>query len=259
MPLNEPIRDWAGKRVWVIGASQGIGEAIARELLTRKARVALSARNRQALDALAARADPGDALVMPLDVTRPEELSAAFEALYAQWGAVDLVLIVAGTHRPVRAWEIDQQFTRMLVETNLMGVLNTLDAIMPRFLAQGQGGLAIVSSVAGYRGLPTALVYGATKAALINLAETLYLDLRPRGFSVYLINPGFVKTPLTDKNPFKMPALISAQEAASATLAGLERGRFEIHFPRRFTFLMKLMQLLPYRLYFALVRRITGL
>jgi short-subunit dehydrogenase len=260
VPLNEPIRQWAGKRVWVIGASQGIGEAIARALLARTARVALSARNRQALAAIAGpAAAAGDALVLPLDITRPEELRAAADALYAQWGMVDLVLIVAGTHRPVRAWEIDQQFTRTLIETNLMGVLNTLDAIMPRFLAQGRGGLAIVSSVAGYRGLPTALIYGATKAALINLAETLYLDLRPRGFSVYLINPGFVKTPLTDKNPFKMPALISAQEAAAATIAGLERGRFEIHYPRRFTLVMKLLRLLPYRLYFALVRRATGL
>lgn len=260
MALNEPIRQWEGKRVWVIGASQGIGEAIARALLARKARVALSARNRQALAAVAGpAAAAGDALVLPLDITRAEELRAAADAVYAQWGALDLVLIVAGTHRPVRAWEIDQQFTRMLVETNLMGVLNTLDAIMPRFLAQGRGGLAIVSSVAGYRGLPTALIYGATKAALINLAETLYLDLRPRGFSVYLINPGFVRTPLTDKNPFKMPALISAQAAAEATIAGLERGRFEIHYPRRFTFVMKLLRLLPYRLYFALVRRATGL
>ena len=107
--------------------------------------------------------------------------------------------------------------------------------MLPALLAQGHGAIGIVSSVAGYRGLPKALVYGASKAALINFAETLYLDLRPRGLGVYLINPGFVKTPLTDKNEFRMPALITAEEAAAEILAGLRAGRFEIHFPRRFT------------------------
>jgi NAD(P)-dependent dehydrogenase (short-subunit alcohol dehydrogenase family) len=116
-----------------------------------------------------------------------------------------------------------------------------------------------VSSVAGYGGLPTSLVYGATKAALINLTETLYLDLAPRGIGVYLINPGFVKTPLTDRNTFRMPALISADEAAAEILAGLARGCFEIHFPRRFTRWLKLLRVLPYRWYFALVHKGTGL
>jgi NAD(P)-dependent dehydrogenase (short-subunit alcohol dehydrogenase family) len=259
MPPNEAIADWRDKRVWVLGASQGIGQAIARALLTRGARVALSARNRQALDALAAAAPPGATLVLPLDVTRPETITAGFASLCSQWGALDLALIVAGTHRPMRAWELSDEAARMLVETNLMGVLNTLSAIVPGMLSQGGGGIGIVSSVAGYRGLPTALIYGATKAALINLAETLYLDLRPRGISVYLINPGFVRTPLTDRNEFNMPALISAEEAAQKTLAGIERGSFEIHYPKRFTSAMKLLRLLPYWLYFPLIRRITRL
>jgi short-subunit dehydrogenase len=171
----------------------------------------------------------------------------------------DLVLIVAGTHRPVRAWELEGETARLLVETNLMGVLNVIEAVLPELLAAGRGGIGIMASVAGYGGLPTSLVYGATKAALINLAETLYLDLKPRGVDVYLINPGFVKTPLTDRNAFRMPALISAEEAAAATLAGLEKGRFEIHYPTRFTLAMKLLAMLPYRLYFPLVRRITCL
>jgi short-subunit dehydrogenase len=243
----------------VVGASQGIGEAVARALIERKARVALSARNGPALDALAKLAPVGDSMVLPLDVTRVNEISAAHSLLLAQWGGVDLVLIVAGTHQAMRAWEIKSEVTRRLVEINLLGVLNVLEVTITKLIEQGRGGVGVVSSVAGYGGLPTGLIYGATKAALINLAETLYLDLKPRGLDVYLINPGFVKTPLTDRNRFDMPALISAEEAAEYTLRGLERGEFEIHYPKRFTRLMKLLRILPYRLYFPLVHKITGL
>ena len=258
MPLNTPIKDWTGKRVWVIGASQGIGEALARALLARKAKVALSARGRERLEEIAETAG-GESLVLPVDVTQPEEIAAAFSSLRGQWDGVDLVLIVAGTHRSVRAWELNREIVRTLIDTNLIGVFNVLEAIVPGLLEQGKGGVGVVSSVAGYRGLPTALVYGATKAALINLAETLYLDLKPRGLDVYLVNPGFVKTPLTDKNEFKMPALISAEEAAGHTLRGLERGAFEIDYPKRFTLAMKLLRVLPYWLYFRAVRGFTGL
>jgi NAD(P)-dependent dehydrogenase (short-subunit alcohol dehydrogenase family) len=257
--LNPRITTWRERRVWVIGASQGIGAACARALAARGARVAVSARNRAALEAVVREVPEGRRLVLPLDITCPDQLAAAFARLRAQWGLPDLVLVVAGTHRPLRAWELDGEAARLLVETNLMGVLNVLQAIVPELVAAGRGGIGIVSSVAGYRGLPTSLVYGATKAALINLAETLYLDLQPRGVAVYLINPGFVKTPLTDRNPFRMPALISAEQAAEHTIAGLARGCFEIHYPKRFTRAMKLLQMLPYGLYFPLVRRITGL
>jgi len=131
--------------------------------------------------------------------------------------------------------------------------------VVPRLLAQAHGGIGIVASVAGYRGLPKALVYGASKAAVINFTETLYLDLHPKGLGVYLIMPGFVKTPLTDSNRFTMPHLISADEAAQEILAGLRAGKFEIHFPRAFTRQLKLMRMLPYRCYFYLVRKATGL
>ncbi len=250
MPLNEPIKDWTGRRVWVVGASHGIGEAVARALIEKNAKVALSARNPQALDALAGLAPVGETLVLPLDVTDAAAFPPALASIVGQWGEIDLVLLVAGTHKAVRAWELKDGAARGLVEVNLMGVLNALESVVPQLSAQGHGGIGIVSSVAGYRGLPTGLIYGATKAALINLAETLYLDLRPRGLNVYLINPGFVKTPLTDRNEFKMPALISADEAARHTLKGLERGAFEIHYPKRFTYVMKLLRILPYRLYF---------
>jgi short-subunit dehydrogenase len=131
--------------------------------------------------------------------------------------------------------------------------------IVPTLLAQKAGGIGIVASVAGYIGLPKALIYGASKAALINFTESLYNDLRPKGLGVYLINPGFVDTPLTQKNDFEMPALMKAEDAARVTLAEIAAGRFEIHYPKRFTRMLKLLRVLPYRLQLWLVRRSTGL
>lgn len=258
MALNRPIRNWDGRRVWVIGASTGIGRAFAEALLARGARVALTARRREGLEALA-RTSPARTLVVPADVSRPPELSEAYECIKSAWSALDLVVLLAGTHRPVRAWELRYEAARELFDVNVLGTIAALALVVPDFVARGGGGVAIVSSVAGYRGLPTALVYGATKAALINLAEALYLDLAPRGVNVYLVNPGFVRTPLTARNDFRMPALISAEEAAASMLRGLERGAFEIHFPKRFTRAMKLLRALPYRLFFPLVHRLTGL
>ena len=259
MPLNKPLRDWPGKRVWVIGASSGIGAAFAQALIARSARVALSARNRDALEQVAKAAAAGQALILPCDVTREEQVTAAFAGIKAAWAGLDLLVILAGSHRPVRAWQLNTREARELIETNLMGVLNALAAVTAEFVGKGQGGIGIVSSVAGYGGLPTGLIYGATKAALINLTETLYLDLAPRRIGVYLISPGFVKTPLTDKNKFAMPALISAEEAALAMICGFERGEFEIHFPKRFTRWLKFLRLLPYRLYFPIIHKFTGL
>jgi short-subunit dehydrogenase len=257
--MNPAIADWSSQRVWVVGASSGIGEATTIALLQRGARVALSARNRTALDAVASRFEPDRTCVLPLDLTVPGASASALEAITIAWGGVDLALFFAGTHRPVRAWDLESGIARELFGLNVLGVTDALACVIPHLLQRGSGGIGIVSSVAGYRGLPTALMYGATKAALIHLAETLYLDLAPKGLGVYLINPGFVKTPLTDKNAFRMPALISAEQAAREIVRGLERGAFEIHFPRRFTWWLKLMRILPYRWYFPLVHRITGL
>ena len=259
MSMNAPIRNWIGYRVWVVGASSGIGAALARALIARGARVALSARNAQALAEVAATGTSSQLLQLPLDVTRPEEISAAFDAINASWSGLDLAVLLAGSHQPVRAWELDAAQARALVEINLIGTMNATALLAPAFCRDSRGAIAVVSSVAGYGGLPSSLVYGATKAALINFTETLYLDLRPRGVGVYLVNPGFVKTPLTDKNEFKMPALISTQEAAEAMIAGFESGKFEIHFPKRFTLWLKLLRLLPYRIYFSLIHKLTGL
>jgi NAD(P)-dependent dehydrogenase (short-subunit alcohol dehydrogenase family) len=258
MSLNRAIRDWKDLRVWVVGASSGIGAGLAVALLARGARVAVSARRAPELESLSA-PHGARALPVPLDVTDAAAAASALQRVVAAWGGVDLVVLCSGTHQPVRAWALDAAGARHLVDVNVNGVFNCLQPVVGQLLQQGSGGIAVVSSVAGYGGLPTALVYGATKAALINLAETLYLDLAPRGIGVYVINPGFVKTPLTDRNDFRMPALISVEDAAGEIIAGFGRGDFEIHFPKRFTLWLKLLRLLPYRWYFALVRRGTGL
>ena len=255
--MNPKIQDWRGVRVWVVGASTGIGAATAQHLLSLGARVALSARNETALQQLAA--GSGNAMILPLDVTNRSQLLAARDQLMAAWQGVDLVLMVAGVYREMRADAIDIDAVEQMLDVNLRAVFHVLDAVLPTMLAQGRGGVGIVSSVAGFGGLPRALGYGPTKAALINLAETLYLDLHAKGLGVYLINPGFVDTPATKQNDFEMPALISPQEAAVQIVRGIERGEFHIHFPRRFTNWLRFAQLLPYRAYFWLIHKVTGL
>lgn len=258
-PLNPRVDGWAGRRVWVVGASSGIGAELARTLLARGARVAVSARRAEALREAVGAGGLAPAEILPLDVTDAAAVAAACESLRARWGGIDLVLWVAGTYQAMRAQDFELEAARGMLDTNLNAVFGGLASILPMLLAQGSGGLALVSSVAGYSGLPHALVYGPTKAALINLAESLYLDLRPAGIGVYLVNPGYVDTPATATNDYPMPALITARQAAEATLAGIEAGRFEIHYPKRFTAWLKFARLLPYRLYFALVRKVTGL
>ncbi len=257
-PLNEPVREWSGRRVWIVGASSGIGAALARQLAARGARLALSARRPAPLHALLARAG-AQALVLPLDVTDAQAVADAAARLEAEWGGVDLVLWLAARYAPMRARDFDLAQAHAIVDANLGGVLNGVAAVLPMLMRQRHGGIALVASVAGYRGLPKSLVYGPTKAALINLAESLYLDLHPENIGVWLVSPGFVDTPMTAVNDFRMPALVDPDEAADAILDGLRRGNFEIHFPKRFTLWMRLLRLLPQRLYFMAVRRFTGL
>jgi NAD(P)-dependent dehydrogenase (short-subunit alcohol dehydrogenase family) len=183
--MNPGIKHWHRHRVWVIGASSGIGAETARLLLERGAKVALSARNRDGLQAIAS--NDNCALILPLDITRHEDLIAARDRILERWGGIDLVLVVAGTYNKMRADDFDLAVANNIVDTNLRGTLNCLDAVLPLLIEQGRGGIGIVASVAGLSGLPQALIYGPTKAALINLCESLYLDLRPRGIGVYTL------------------------------------------------------------------------
>ena len=255
--MNGKISNWAGKHVWIIGASSGIGAACATLLLEQGACVALSARHRASLEQLC-EGQPL-ALGLPLDITQPAQLRAAGAQLAQQWLHIDLILVVAGGYQAMRADDFDLEAAQSLLALNVGGIFNCLDVALPWLLRQGRGGIGIVASVAGYGGLPKALAYGASKAALINLTESLYLDLHRRGIDVYQINPGFVATPLTAGNDFTMPALMTAPDAAAAMLDGIARGQFHIHFPKRFTNTLRLARLLPYRAYFWLIRKVTGL
>jgi NAD(P)-dependent dehydrogenase (short-subunit alcohol dehydrogenase family) len=257
MALNPRLDHWQGRTAWLVGASTGIGQATASALHAAGARVVVSARSAAGLQAFVD-AHPG-AQARALDVTDAAALRAAADAIVAEHGRLDLVLFCAGVYAPLRATAFDLPTALQHQQVNYCGALFLLEAVLPHLLAQRGGHLSLVSSVAGYRGLPKALAYGPTKAALINLAETLYLDLAPLGIGVSIVNPGFVRTPLTAGNEFHMPALITPEQAAREILAGLARGEFEIHFPKRFTRWLKLLRHLGYGAYFAAVRRSTGL
>ncbi|GAA5168395.1 SDR family NAD(P)-dependent oxidoreductase [Viridibacterium curvum] len=259
MALNPKISDWRGKRVWVVGASTGIGLALAERLSAQGARIVMSARNVSRLQA-AADSVPG-AVAVPLDVSDASAWPGAEAQARSALGGIDVVVLNAGTYAPLRAWDLATPAglatARQTFETNLMGVYGGLSACLPDMLARGSGHVVIVGSVAGYGGLPKAVAYGPGKAALINLAESLYIDLAPRGIAVTIVSPGFVETPLTAQNDFHMPALITAAQAADNILRGLRAGRFEIHFPWRFSGFLKCLGLLPRWAYFRLVGRLA--
>jgi short-subunit dehydrogenase len=250
--MNPKIIDWSGKRVWLVGASSGIGAALARELARLGARVALSARSVDKLRAL----DIQGALLLPCDATDMASLASARASLLEAWHGVDLVIYLAGDYVPMRTRDFDLAVAEKVITVNFNGGMRLAATVLPDLRAGS--GIAFVASVAGYSGLPKALAYGPGKAALIHFAECLHLDLAPQGIGVWIINPGFVSTQLTAKNDFAMPALLTPEQAALATVDGFKRGNFEIHYPKRFTLVMKLLALLPYGWYFPVIRRMTG-
>lgn len=260
MALNPKISDWSGLSVWLVGASTGIGRATASELHRRGARVCVSARSQAALDRFVVE-HPGS-LALAVDSTDAPALKAAAEQVVQRQGGIDLVLYSAGTYREMRADSFDLKVALQHLQVNYIGALNLLDAVLPQLrlqAAQGRGGhLSLVSSVAGYRGLPKSLAYGPTKAALTHLAEVLYLDLSPLKLGVSVINPGFVQTPLTAQNAFRMPALITPEVAAQEMVRGWSRGDFEMHFPKRFTLWLKGIRHFGYGAYFSAVRNFAG-
>lgn len=248
---SPPALPW--RVVWITGASTGIGAEIARQLAAQGITVAISARSADKLSAMAA-AD-SRLKTYPLDVTDADAVAATFAAIGRDLGPIDLVLAAAGTYAPLTLDAFSPGPFRSMYETNYLGVVNVLSAVLPGLRARRGGHIAWIASVAGYRGLPKAAAYGPTKAALINLAESLKPELEADGVQVSVINPGFVRTPLTAQNDFPMPFLMDVEEAARRSIAGLAAGRFEVAYPTRFVALLKFARLLPYRLYFALIRR----
>lgn len=243
------------RTVWITGASAGIGEALALRMAKGGDKVIASARSVDKLQALA-NSHPNIS-IQPLDITDHAAVINAAKTIENDHGTIDLAIFNAGTHKPIDAVDFTSEGLHKLIQINLFGTANCLEAVMAPMIKKGRGHIAVVASVAGYRGLPTAAYYGASKGATINMVEALRFDLQKAGVKLQLINPGFVETPLTDKNEFDMPFLITAEKAAEYISNGLGRSSFEIAFPRRFAFIMKILRLLPYRLYFPLVGRGT--
>jgi short-subunit dehydrogenase len=241
--------------VWITGAGKGIGRALAKRMANEGWAVAASARTEQDLTSLQSECPTGSIYCFPLDVTDPLATSSVVVRIVNEVGIINLVVLNAGNHIPMTVKTFSSKTVRTLIDTNLMGVVYALEQIIPMFSDRKYGHIAVVASLAGYRGLPTSSAYGASKAALINMCESLKPELDLVGVKLTLINPGFVETPLTNKNEFPMPFLITVEDAVDAIVKGLKTPAFEISFPLRFALIMKVLRVLPYRIYFALTKK----
>ena len=255
MALNKPITSFYNKRIWVIGASSGIGFACTKDFLSHGAKVAISARRANLLQEINEAYPSDQVLSLALDARNHSELSTAYQAIKDAWGGLDLIVFVSGIYEPMRADSFDLSKAKNIIDLNILGPMSACAVVLPDFISCQSGGIAIVSSVAGYSGLPKALAYGPSKAAMINFCENLYYDLKPKGISVYMINPGFVATDATANNDFQMPALITPEKASEYILDGIQAGKFDIHFPKRFSLFLKFLRILPYPLYFYLLKK----
>jgi short-subunit dehydrogenase len=244
------------KLAWITGGGSGIGKALAIALSRLGWQVIVSGRTESKLELLSSENSSIDYLV--LDVTDKLANVKVFDKILSQWGCPSLVILNAGDYTPMPAENFDLDLIHKLNSVNYLGVMNGLASALPAMKAAHKGQILIMSSVAGYCGLPDAGPYGATKAALINFAESLHIPLKKDGVLLRVVNPGFVSTPLTDQNDFKMPAQISAEKAAEKIINALDNDSFEITFPKRFTYIIKFLRCLPYSWYFYLVTKITG-
>lgn len=242
------------KIAWITGSSSGIGRALVQRLVRDGYTVAVSARSADALADLATSA-PQHIRSFPLDITDKAAVATVAERIEATLGPIDLAIFAAGSYTRDYAAGFSSERTRQMFELNVLGTAHCLEAIMPRMIERKRGQIAVVASVSAYVGLPGAASYGATKAALNALCEALYPELENHGVKLTIVNPGFVDTPLTQKNDFPMPFLVSAEEAADSIADGLSSNRFEIIFPWRMAIAVRLLHALPHKLRFAITRR----
>ena len=243
--------------IWITGASTGLGRELAAQYARAGHKVIVSARSSEGLESL--RTEAGDMIhPLPLDITDAAGVRSAFERIVNEIGLPDLCVLNAGTHLKDSALDIDPAHHERIMQINYHGTINCLAAVIAGYKTRGSGHVAVVSSVAGYRGLPYASAYGATKAALINLCESLQPELAAAGIRLSVVNPGFVRTPLTDKNDFEMPFLMEVEDAARSLRQGLDSGRFEITFPKRFTWILKFLRILPIALYLRMTRNLLN-
>lgn len=243
------------KRIWIIGASSGIGRALALGYARAGHRVVASARRVEQLEALSDQSDRIEAL--PLDATKSEDLRAAVDDLSARACLPDQTIYCAAIYKPggIRALSHAAASDHMAV--NYLGAVALIEALLPALRERGAGKIAITASLTSYCGLPNAALYGPTKAALLSLCETLRPEVEQMGLGLQVINPGFVTTRLTEMNDFEMPFLMDEEEAAERIMKGLDGKRFEIAFPLRMAWLLRLLSWLPYGLYFTLMRRMV--
>ena len=250
------------KVLWITGAGKGIGRAVALKYASEGWVVAVSSRTEKDLLKLK---DESKFLsntdlihCFPMDITSKESYQETYNIIKSQFSIPTQIIFNAGTHLPSPIQKFSSKLHQNLIDINYIGTVYGIETVLPDLLSKNNGHIGIVASVAGYRGLPKSSAYGASKAALINLCESLNIELDNKNIFISLINPGFVKTPLTDKNKFPMPFLISADEAASKIYKGMEDKKFEITFPRFFVFLLKFLRVIPYSMYFKIIKKYTN-
>ena len=239
------------KVIWITGASSGIGKALAEKFASQGWKVAVSARRKEILDEMS---NHENIFSFPLDVTKQDQINESFSKIIDEFKGIDLCVFSSGTYDPKLEQEINITQNKFVMETNFFGVLYCIKSVEKYFKNRKNGHISIVSSIAAYRGLPNSSGYGPSKAALTNLAESLYFDFKKHNVRISLVSPGFIKTPLTDKNEFPMPFIKSPEFAAEKMFNGLTKGKaFEIHFPKQLTFLLKLFRIMPYKIYLFLI------
>ena len=243
------------KKIWITGASSGIGKAVAEKFASEGWKVAVSARRKELLDELAKNQN---IVSFPLDVTNQPEIYNVFKNILNEFGDLDICLFSSGTYEPKHEQSINPNKIKNVINVNFLGVIDCVKVVENYFKNKKSGHISIVSSIAGYRGLPNSSGYGPSKAALTNFSESIYFDFKKFGVRVSIISPGFIKTPLTDKNEFPRPFLKTPEYAAEKIFNGLTKSNvFEIHFPKGLTLTLKFLRILPYKLYLFLVDKLV--
>ena len=241
------------KKIWITGASSGIGKALALKFAKENWLVAISARREEILDQIAQNENISS---FPLDVTDDSNVQKCLSSILNKFNTLDLCVFCSGAYDPKLEQEINKEQIRKIMEVNFFGVLNCIKAVEDHFKSKKKGQISIVSSVAAYRGLPNSSGYGPSKAALTNLTESLYFDFKKHNVKISLISPGFIKTQLTDQNTFNMPFIKTPEFAANKIYVGLiKNNSFEIHFPKELTLFLKILRILPYRIYLFLINK----
>jgi short-subunit dehydrogenase len=242
------------KKIWITGASSGIGKAVAEKFAKEGWKVAVSARRKEILDEMSKNEN---IFSFPLDVTSFDNCKETFNEILKQFGDIDICFLCSGTYDPKKEQEINIEQNKFVMNINYFGTLNCVKSVEEYFKKEKKGHISIVSSIAGYRGLPNSSGYGPSKAALTNFAESIYFEFKKHNVKVSVVSPGFIKTPLTDKNEFPMPFLKTPEFAAEKVYSGLVKNNsFEIDFPKQLTFTLKFLRILPYKFYLFLVDKL---